>query len=235
MNPLLQLFFDFLKSGHRYVAAHSAACHFLCVTPTHGSNSIFRIPAITLTLPTFLYIVHACNHSLIVTSPVIITWQHIVLLVVFLPSLPHHGSNSICQVPAITPMPLNIYTSLPIYLIDFVAAHSAPCRSLCVDPPHGSNSIFREFRQSPPRRSTLTHPYRYTESLSFILSLSYIHPVTPFFFLHVVVLHGTYSIFKHLPTVLTLQPSSTYRFASAEKDCNAASLLSLHPSLVFIP
>ncbi|EDR01473.1 uncharacterized protein LACBIDRAFT_295579 [Laccaria bicolor S238N-H82] len=151
-------------SGHRYVAAHSAACHFLCVTPTHGSNSIFRIPAITLTLPTFLYISNSIFQvpaitltplniytslpptgpytqsnfilGMIFPSPAITTWQHIVLLVVFLPSLPHHGSNSICQVPVITPMPLNIYTSLPIYLIDFVAAHSAPCRSLCVDPPH---------------------------------------------------------------------------------------------------
>ena len=49
-DSLLQLFFDFSTSGHRHVAARSAACRFVCVASPHSLNSIFRRPAIALTL-----------------------------------------------------------------------------------------------------------------------------------------------------------------------------------------
>ncbi|EDR01510.1 uncharacterized protein LACBIDRAFT_310800 [Laccaria bicolor S238N-H82] len=75
-DSLLQLFFDFYKSGHHYVAAHSAACHFLGVTPPHGSNLFFQVPAIALPLPTFEDINHSCTYF---QSLAIVTWQHIVL------------------------------------------------------------------------------------------------------------------------------------------------------------
>ncbi|EDR00852.1 uncharacterized protein LACBIDRAFT_333770 [Laccaria bicolor S238N-H82] len=199
--------------GHRYVAAHGAACRFLCHSTPWLNFDFLR----SGNRPPATYLP---KHSMA-------TWQHVVLLVLFFASLQPHGSKLDFSTSGDHP-----HTARFLSLFDFSSPQlccAAHIRFLNIPPPLShchclpayhfvcvaSTAWFKlDFSSSSDYPHAPRHihiPTPYTQSIAFILSLSYMRPVTPFCFLHVALWRGAYSIFKPPAIALTVPSSSLYR------------------------